>query len=313
MRTMAINEYGSADQFTPTERPKPTIGPGEVLIRVAAASVNPFDWKRRAGYLAAFMPARFPLVLGLDVSGTVEAVGEGVTDFAPGDEVYSMAFDCGGTYAEYVAAPAAIVARKPASLDLTSAAAIPLVGLAASRALAALQLQPGETVVIGGASGGVGSIAVQLAAKLGAHVIGIASDQNLDYVRSLGAQEAVAYDSQDAAAAIRAAHPGGVDALLDVTGGDALLQLADTLREGGRLTSITADPGTIAQVQERGVNASGIFAVPSAETLTELARLIDDGQLSVKVSAVMPLEEVAWAHQLVESGQAHGKVVLTVI
>jgi NADPH:quinone reductase-like Zn-dependent oxidoreductase len=209
MRVVAILAFGGPERLTLMEMPKPVPGPDEVLIRVQAAGVGLWDVKVRRGQVGDLS---FPLVLGWESAGTIERVGTGVACFAAGEAVYGYVRQV-GHYAEYVAAPASLVARRPNSIDAAHAAAIPISGLTAHQAITEdLELRAGETVLITAAAGGTGTFAVQIAASLGAYVVATASAQNHHYLRELGAQEVIDYTTTDFVRAVRAAHPAGVDA-----------------------------------------------------------------------------------------------------
>ncbi|WP_030231512.1 NADP-dependent oxidoreductase [Streptomyces sp. NRRL S-350] len=307
MKAITYRSYGGPDVLEYGDVPEPKLGPDSVLVRVAAASVNPVDWKIQAGYLDGAMDVVFPVIPGWDVAGVVEQVGAGVTEFAPGDEVIGYVREDlvrRGTFAELVAAPVRTLARKPANLDFTQAAGLPLAGLTAYQALTgALELKPGETVLIHAAAGGVGSLAVQIAVTLGARVIGTAGERNHDYLRTLGA-EPVAY-GEGLADRVRALAPDGVDAVLDLVGGDALRISPALLADGGRLASV-AD-GTVLALGGRYV-----FVRPDVADLTALTELAESGRLTVEVAATFPLERAADAQRLNAAGHTRGKIVVTV-
>ncbi|MFJ8045933.1 NADP-dependent oxidoreductase [Kitasatospora sp. NPDC096147] len=307
MKAITYRTYGGADVLEYGERPMPKLGPDSVLVKVRAASVNPVDWKIQAGYLDGVLDAVFPVVPGWDVAGVVEQVGVGVTEFAAGDEVMGYVREDvvgRGTFAEYVAAPVRTLAHKPAALSFEQAAGLPLAGLTAHQALtAALAVGPGDTVLVHAAAGGVGSLAVQIAVALGAKVIGTASERNHAFLRELGA-EPVAY-GEGLVERVRALAPAGVDAVLDLVGGEALTVSPELLAEGGRLASI-ADGAVI------GLGGRYVFVRPDAAGLTELAELADKGLLTVEVAATFPLERAADAQRLNAEGHTRGKIVVTV-
>ncbi|MEU0084426.1 NADP-dependent oxidoreductase [Streptomyces sp. NPDC006274] len=307
MKAITYRTYGSPDVLEYGDVPDPKLGPDAVLIRVKAASVNPVDWKIQAGYLDGVMDTVFPVIPGWDVSGVVEEAGVGVTEFAPGDEVIGYAredFVSRGTFAEYVAAPVRTLARKPANLSFEEAAGLPLAGLTAYQALTrALNAGKGDTVLIHAAAGGVGSLAVQIARALGARVIGTASERNHDYLRGLGA-EPVSY-GEGLAERVHALAPRGVDAVLDLIGGDALKISPELLAEGGRLASV-ADGAVL------GLGGRYVFVRPDAGDLEALTALAERGQLRVEVAAAFPLERAADAQRLNQEGHTRGKVVVTV-
>jgi NADPH:quinone reductase-like Zn-dependent oxidoreductase len=309
MKAIRIHSYGGPDVVRFEDAPRPEAEAGEVLVRVHAAGVNPVDWKTRGGGgQAKKIGESFPLVLGWDLSGVVEEVGPEVTSLDTGDEVYGLVRfpQPGATYAEYTAAPAADLAATPASISHTDAAAVPLVALTAWQALVeTADLQPGQTVLVHAAAGGVGHIAVQLARSQGARVIGTASGPNADFVRSLGA-EPLDYSQERFEEAV-----SGVDVVLDSIGDEVLERSARVLRRGGILVSIRVElPADAAQ--ELGIRAERIFVRPDGGQLGEIGSLIDAGRLRPVVSAEFPLAEVAKAHELSEAGHTRGKIVLTV-
>ncbi|MER8016512.1 NADP-dependent oxidoreductase [Streptomyces griseoluteus] len=307
MKAISYRRYGGPEVLEYGEVPEPKVGPDEVLVRVRAAGVNPVDWKCREGYLDPILNTVFPVITGWDVSGVVVRPGASVAEYAEGDEVMGYVREdllSLGTFAEYVAAPVRTLARKPAALSFEEAAGLPLVGLTAYQVLVKiLQVRRGETVLIHAAAGGVGSLGVQIAAHLGARVIGTASERNHAYVRGLGG-EPVAY-GEGLAERVRGIAPEGVDAVFDTVGGETLKVSAQLLAPGGRLASI-ADP----DVTEYG--GRYWFVRPDAEDLAQLARLADQGAVSVHVDRTFPLEQTADAQRLSQEGRTRGKIVVTV-
>lgn len=306
VEAIAIDAYGPADLLAVRELPEPPVGPDTVLVRVRVAGVNPVDWKVREGHLAAAFPSHFPLVPGWDAAGVVAAVGPAVTGFAVGDEVigYVRRDDIQhGTYAELVPAPERTLADKPVQASWAEAGGLPLAGLTAYQALRSVRTGSGDTVLVHGAAGGVGHLAVQLARALGAQkVIGTASPDNHDFVRSLGA-EPVSY-GDGLLDRVRAVAPDGVDVALDLFGGAALDVSAQLLERPARLVS-TADPEHVTRL-----GGSYLFVKPSTADLSLLAGLVDAGRLAVHVARTFPLAEAAAAHRLMEAGHVRGKVVL---
>jgi NADPH:quinone reductase len=272
MRAIAENEFGGP--VTLMNLPIPEIGADEVLIRVRAAGVNPFDWKVADGVLKGKKEHRFPLILGFDAAGVVERVGADVTRLFEGDEVYgylSKPVMEEGTYAEHVGAPVAIVARKPESVGFAEAAALPMPALTATDLVDAVNLEEGETVLIVGATGGVGSYVVQLAARRGAHVIATARGANDAFVRELGATETIDHTSEDVVEAVRAAHPDGIEAIIDVVSDPEVLgRMAELVKACGSVASsiFAADVESLAQ---RSIEATNISMQPSAQRLEELS------------------------------------------
>ncbi|MDJ0379492.1 NADP-dependent oxidoreductase [Streptomyces sp. G-G2] len=306
MRAVVVNQWGGPEVLTETTLDRPEPGPTEVLVRVHAAGVNPVDWKTRAtGMLIAWGPN--PIV-GWDVSGTVEAVGMGVTIFEPGDEVFGMPHfpKQAGAYAEYVTAPARHFVRKPAALDHVAAAALPLAALTAWQALVdTADVRPGQRVLIHAAAGGVGHLAVQIAKARGAYVIGTASAAKHDLLRELGADELIDYRSTDFAEAVR-----DVDVVLDTIGGDYGKRSLKVLRPGGHLVTIAG--GEDLAVDADGVSVSVLLVEPDRQGLTALAALAQEGALRPLIDTVLPLEQAAKAHEIGERGRTTGKIVLTV-
>ncbi|MER7674234.1 NADP-dependent oxidoreductase [Kitasatospora sp. NPDC096128] len=285
------------------EVPDPKVGPGQVLIQVKAASVNPVDWKVMAGGLDAMMDTVFPAIPGWDVAGVVTRTGPDTPEFAPGDEVMAYARKDvvqAGTFAEYVAVAAPAVARKPAGLDWAQAAGLPLAGLTAQRSLERLAVGPDDVLLVHGAAGGVGSLAVQLGRDLGARVIGTASERNHAYLRKLGA-EPVTY-GDGLTERVRALAPDGVSTVADFVGGQLETTLA-VLADGGRHISV-ADPG----VTQHG--GHWIWVRPDGAKLAELAAVVERGALTVEVAATFPLERTAEAFDASRTGRTRGKLVI---
>lgn len=306
MRAIIQEQYGGPEVLTLGERPDPKVAPGEVLIRVKAAGVNPVDWKLGAGYLDAMMETQFPITPGWDVSGVVEAVGLDVYDYEVGDEVIGYVrkdWVQNGTYAELVAANVRLIARKPAALDWTEAAGLPLAGLTAYQCLERVRVGEGETVLVHAAAGGVGAFATQLAVLRGARVIGTASERNHDFLRELGA-EPVSY-GDGLVERVRSLVPNGVDAVVDCVGGESIDASREVLSDFSRLVSVV-DP----RAEELG--GATMWVRPNAADLTELARRADAGELRVFVDRVLPLEQAAEAWRLSMEGRTRGKIVLSV-
>ncbi|MFI6446504.1 NADP-dependent oxidoreductase [Kitasatospora sp. NPDC050543] len=305
MKAIAIRRYGGPEVIEYTDLPDPKVGPDSVLVQVRAAGVNPVDWKVREGRLDGILDAHFPLVPGWDLAGVVRAVGGGVTEFRPGDEVIGYVrkdWAEHGTYAELVAAPVRTLARKPASLDWAQAGGLPLAGLTAYQGLTkALRLRAGESILIHAGAGGVGHLAVQIAGALGARVIATAGERNHAYLRRLGA-EPVGH-GEGLAERVRALAPGGVDAAFDLIGRDAV----------DISTDLVADPARIASVADYGVVARGghyVWCRPDSADLAALARLADEGKLTVTVASTFPLSQAASAQALNAEGRTRGKIVL---
>lgn len=309
MKAVRLHAYGGVEVLAYEDAPRPVAGPGEVLVRVRATSVNPFDCAVRAGYMTGWYNYPLPHILGLDVSGVVADVGAGVDQVAVGDAVYARADPAhGGAYAEYVALNTNLVALKPRTLDDVHAAAIPHVLLTAWAGLyAGADLREGQRVLVHGAAGGVGHFAVQLARLRGAYVIGTASGRNLDFVRGLGADEAIDYTAVPFEQAVR-----DVDVVLDTIGGETQDRSWGVLKPGGILLSTVQSPSADTAAAH-GVRQGMVFAaMPNADALTRVAALIDAGRVKVEVSTVLPLQDVRRAHELSETKHTRGKIVLQV-
>lgn len=305
MRAVAYDRFGDLDVLELRDLPDPKVGPGEALVEVRAASVNPVDWKLMSGGLDGMMESTFPIVPGWDVAGVVRAVGPDTPEFASGDEVLAYArkdWVHGGTFAELVTVPVRALARKPVELSFDAAAALPLAGLTALRTLKRLEVGAGDTVLIHAAAGGVGRFAVQIAQELGAQVIGTASESNHDRLRELGATPVTYGDGL--ADRVHEVAPGGVDAVADFVGG-VLDDTLAVLRDGGRHASV-ADPS----VTEHG--GSWIWVRPDGAELQWLADLTGQGKLQVDISGRFGLDQVATAFERSKSGRAGGKLVITV-
>ncbi|WMX43961.1 NADP-dependent oxidoreductase [Streptomyces roseicoloratus] len=306
MKAMVMPQYGGADALILTELPEPRVAPGEVLVHVAAAGVNPVDWKLAAGGLDPIMVSHFPMIPGWDVAGVVARNGLDSTEFAPGDEVMGYirkdSAEHGG-YAEQVAVAVRMLARKPRTLSWAQAAGLPLAGLTALQSADRVRAGAGDTVLVHAAAGGVGSLAVQILTARGARVIGTASPANHAFLRGLGA-EPVAY-GPGLADRVRELAPDGVDAALDFVGGEAVDVSVDLLRSPDRLASITDH-------RAAALGGHHVWVRPDGAGLTTLAALADEGRLTVFVEKVLPLREAAEAWRLNSEGHTRGKLVLSV-
>jgi NADPH:quinone reductase len=312
MKAMVITEFGGPDVFELREVPKPEIGPNQVLVRVHATSVNPVDLGvRQAGSWAGVQP---PAVIGYDVSGVVEAVGPGVTDVIVGDEVYYSPEISGrwGSYAEYNAVDAAIVARKPTNLSHAEAASIPLAGCAAWDGLITkANLMVGETILIHGA-GGVGSLAVQIAKAAGAFILAVCSDYMVDPVAGLGADRAIDYKSEDFVEVVRDETDRlGVDVVFDTVGGDALARSIEVVKPYGRMVGIVRSAkGDWGLGFGKNLTLYMTRLERMAYKLDALCVLIERGQIEPVIDSVLPITDVAEAHRRLAAGGVKGKIVL---
>ncbi|AGY56883.1 NADP-dependent oxidoreductase [Gloeobacter kilaueensis] len=304
MKAVRIYAYGGPEVLQYEDVPQPTAAEGQVLVQLEATAVNPIDWKIRAGLLREMMSFSFPLILGCDLAGTVVQVGPKTSGFAVGDAVYGMPRQENGTYARYAAVDATDIAPKPRSLDFVQAASLPAVALTAWQGLfSAGGLEAGQSVLIHAAAGGVGSLAVQLAKVRGARVIGTTSAGNVEFVRSLGADEVIDYKAVPFEQVV-----SGVDLVLDLLGGATQQRSWQLLRPGGTLVS-TVFPRPVAPRED--VQATSMAVVPDAGQLAQITELIDSGKIRPIVGTVLPLSEVQQAHRLSETGHVRGKIVLT--
>ena len=286
------------------EVPRPMPTANEVLVRVKAAGVNPVDWKIREGYMGNYP---FPCLMGIDFSGTVEALGSQVENFRVGDDVFGRVASKSGSYAEFAVAPVDQIARKPSAIDHAHAAALPVAALTAWQALFDVgQLEPNQNVLIHAASGGVGGFAVQFAKWKKAYVIGTASAQNADYVHSLGADEVIDYRSRKFEDVV-----SDVDLVLDTIGGETQERSWSVLKPGGMLVSIVQPPSE-ETAAARNVRAVFMISKPRGDQLARIAELVVRGHVKVGVEKTLPLAEAREAHILSQGGHTRGKIVLLV-
>lgn len=309
MKAIRIHQFGTSDQLIYEDAPTPAPAAGEVCIQVRAVGVNPYDYKIRQGSVEQVLPHQLPLILGWDVAGDIAALGEGVTDLNVGDPVYVMANPAkDGAYAEYIVMDAQVVVPKPKSLTYLEAASIPLAGQTALQAIYDLgQLQAGQTILIHGGAGSVGSFAIQLAKAKGATVYATASGADQAYITQLGADKAIDYKTQQFEELVK-----DVDLVLDPLGGDVQQKSWHVLKPGGRLVSTVQPPQPPADAPT-GAQGKLVNAQSSADSLRSLSALINSGQLKTRVQKVLPLQAAKQAHDLLEGGlKTPGKVVLEV-
>lgn len=305
MKAICIDAYGGPDVLSIHDVPTPVAEEGEFLIRVHAAGVNPEDYHKRAGQL--YPPeSLFPLMLGRDVSGTIEAAGEYTTGFKPGDEVFALLAVHPGAYAEYAVANSHEIALKPKTLDHYHAAAVPLAALTAWQGLFDHgKLKENGRVLIHGAAGGVGHFAVQFARRHGARVIATARREDFDLLRHLGADEVIDYKKdrfED--------ETGNIDVVLDLVAGETQQRSWSVLRDGGILVSAVARPPR--EEVSRHARGKAFDVKPNAGQLRQIGEMIDNGLVSVVVDTILPLDEARRAHEHLEQEHVHGKVVLAV-
>ncbi|RFS81790.1 NADP-dependent oxidoreductase [Actinomadura spongiicola] len=302
MRVAGFTEPGGPEVLRVLDVPIPEAGPGEVLVRVRTAGVQPFDLAVRAGWSPPGTPEGFPRVPGNEFAGVVDKVGDGVTALSPGEEVLG---NCRlNAYAEYVVVPETVLVRKPASMGWEVAGGFPAAVMTPHIALEEMAVGPGDTLLVHAAAGAVGTVAVQLARAAGATVVGTASEPNHAYLRSIGAIPVAYGDGLEER--VRAAAPNGVDAALDGAGGDALAVSLKLVEDRNRI---------ITMVEHERAAEFGVRITPdkrSASRVADAARLYDEGRLKIHVRGVFPLERAADAHREVATGHGRGKVVLAV-
>ncbi|WP_448608287.1 NADP-dependent oxidoreductase [Geodermatophilus sp. URMC 60] len=314
MRALHVPAAGEQPQLGELPTPEPT--EGTVLIRVRAAGLNPIDNAVAAGFLTQMgLPHEYPVVIGRDAAGVVEAVGAGVDHVAVGDEVLGHVLLAppisAGTLAEYAVLPAATVTPKPAGLDFTTAAALPLAGAAAVQSIDAIDPQPGQTVLVNGASGGVGSFAVQLLAARGVTVVATGTPADADRLTALGAARVIDHTAGPVAEQVRAAYPDGVDALVSLYGMDPAGTPISAVRTGGKVAGVAAVPDE-ATLAAAGLTGTSVMATPTREVLAPLAQQAAAGDLKVAVADVLPLEQAPEGLGRLATGGAGGKLVVTV-
>lgn len=330
MKAAVIHGYGGPDVFRIEEVPEPVCGPSDVLIRVKAAAVNPVDTKLRRGFMRGVVRYRMPWILGLDVSGVVEAVGERVTRFSPGDEVYaSPTHRRPGCYAELTAIEEKAVARKPKNVSHEEAAGIPMAALTAWASLVDPGLQAGQRVLVQAGAGGVGSISIQLAKHLGAHVAATCSTRNIALVESLGADEVIDYTTTRYEEVLT-----DYDGVVDALGGEERRRAIGILRRGGFVASLNSGMpeaskrfgpllGPVAVVLDNASLTIGAYLTKRVRivhvlrkcdgaTLEKITTLVEEGVLKPIMDRVLPLEQLAEAHAYSETGRATGKIVIAV-
>ncbi|MCC0056783.1 MAG: NADP-dependent oxidoreductase [Rhodobiaceae bacterium] len=331
MKAYALTRYGGPEAAELRDMPRPAAGPGDVLVRVHAAGLNPVDFKTREGKLRVVQRLALPAVMGNELAGVVEAAGAGVTGVAAGEHVFArMPKGTMGAFADYAIVPEELLAKMPATATFEQAAGVPLAGLTALQALRdELHLASGSRVFIPGGAGGVGTFAIQIAKRLGAHVTTTASPRGRALVESLGADAVVDYTSQRIADHVR-----DMDAAFDLVGGETLMESFAVVKPGGTVVSVAGMPEPLtarkdlgrgaglaalfwfaswrirAEAKKHGVTYRYLFMHPSGSELGELGRWIDDGTLKPVIDRVFPFSDIGEAFAYLESGRAKGKIVV---
>src|SRR5580698_4706163 len=299
MKAIVVHQYGGPEVLKFEDYPDPVAGPGQVLVRVAAASVNPIDYKPRAGLTKDFYPMHSPRLIGVDMAGTVVKIGPGVEDFSAGDQVFAMADN---TYAELCVVNGAVLAKIPKGLDLIRAAALPLVTVTGNQLLSATGIKAGQTVMVVGAVGNVGRSAVFTAKELGAVVIAGVLKKQVDEAKTVGADQAVATDDDGAIANLPP-----LDAVADTVGGGTAEKLIAMVKPGGVFASVVGAPQNAAKYPS--VKAVPVFSKFDRKTLELMAEAVRDGKLVIPISQKLPLSEAAKAQAAAEKGGG-GKILL---
>ena len=308
MNALQMKQYGEKDFLELNQHaPKPVAGKGQVLIEVRAASINPIDWKIRAGYLKEHLPLTMPATVGGDGAGVVAGVGDSASGLSVGDRVYgyaSVVSGGSGSFSELVAAALSTVAPSPEQVNFTQAAALPLVGASAVQAIEQhIKLQRGQKILIHGGAGGIGSVAIQVAKSIGAYVATTAMADDRAYVQELGADQVIDYKKEAFEERLQ-----DFDAVFDTVGGDTMEKSFKVLKKGGTLVSMLGQPNPTL-TKQYGVTAIGQMTHVTTEILKRLAQLVDSGAIKIHVDRVFPLEKAKEAFQLLEEGHPRGKVV----
>ena len=312
MKAVVIRRYGSAEVLQYEDVAQPQIKPNQLLVKVHASSVNPIDWKTRQGMLSLLTGNNFPLILGFDLAGEVVAVGSQVRGFQSGDAVYGCANFPGGAYGEFAAVPENLIASKPTNLSFEEAATVPLAALTALQALRDQgNIKSGQTVLINGASGGVGMFAVQIAKALGTEVTGVCSTRNLEFVKSLGADRVIDYTKEDFTD-----NSGQYDIILDAVGKRSLSNCKRVLTPNGIYISTLPTPEVLLQSVLTaffpGQKAKFVIERPNTPDLVYLKELIEAGKMRTVIDRSFPLAELAAAHSYSESERTVGKIAINI-
>lgn len=310
MKAAQLTQYGETENIVINDIPQPEVAEGKVLVQVKAAGVNPFDWKVQLGYMKEFIPLQLPVTLGGDLSGIVVKVGGRVEGIAEGDEVYGQANAVAGesgAFAEFALTSPKSLSKKPSTASFSEAGAVPLTGVSAVQALYDhIGVEPGQKILIHGGAGGIGTMAVQIAKHLGAHVITTVSTNDVEYVKELGADEVIDYKNQKFEEMVK-----DVDAVFDTVGHDTNKHSYQVLKEGGKLVSMVEQPDEQLAGQYH-IEYIYQSTKVNPERLQRLARLIDDGIVTVHIEKTFPLDQAGEALSYLRQTPPKGKVVLEV-
>ena len=311
MKAVQINTYGGSDVVEINQdAPKPTPQKGQILVEVHASSINPIDWKIREGYMKDYFPLKFPIPMGRDFSGVVIEIGEGVTEFKTGDEVFGQASVLNGgsgAFAQFASANTTNIAYKPKRVDHIQSAALPLVGASAVQALEEhIKLQSGRKIVIHGGAGGIGSFAIQLAKATGAYVATTVSTKDMDFVKELGAGEVIDYKNENFEEKIK-----DFDAVFDTVGGDTIEKSFQVLKKDGVLVTMAGMPDQ-KLAEKHSVTAIGQGTKTNTEHLNRVRELVDSGKVKVQIDKVFPLDQIKEAFDYQKRQHPRGKVVIKV-
>lgn len=311
IKAIIIEAYGGKEQLKEQEVQKPSAGENQVVVRLFATSINPIDWKLREGYLKTMLPFEFPIILGWDAAGVIEEVGPNVKNFKKGERVFARPETTNmGTYAEYTAIDAHLLARIPDNISFEEAACVPLAGLTAWQCLFDFgDVKQGDRVLIHAGAGGVGTFAIQFAKNAGAYVATTAGTHNMEFLKSLGADEIIDYTTQDFETILR-----DYDLVLDTLGGIPLEKSFSTVKEGGKLASIVAEPDK-EKSAAKNIKSGLVWLKPNGEQLKKIAEQLSKNDLKVIIGHRFPLTEegIKDAHALSESHHAKGKIVIDII
>ncbi|MBT2658076.1 NADP-dependent oxidoreductase [Bacillus sp. ISL-18] len=310
MKAIVIERYGGKEQLKEKDMDQPIPGDNQVIVKLHATSINPIDWKLREGYLKAMMPFEFPIILGWDAAGVIEAVGNKVDQFKPGDRVFARPDTTNrGTYAEFTAVDARLLAKIPDNISFDEAACIPLAGLTAWQCLFDFgEVKKGDKVLIHAGAGGVGTFAIQFAKNAGAYVATTGGTSNVELLKSLGADEVIDYKKENFESVLT-----DFDFVLDSLGGEIQEKSFSILKEGGKLASIVSEPNQ-QKAKEKGIKAGIVWLVPNGEQLAQIGALVEHEKVKVIIGHKYPLTEagIREAHALSETHHAKGKIVIQI-